>query len=79
MRGNLLGLEACLKDLHLAGLRDGSDDLGLPEPVLPEAVDVVAVVAVPAESQREALVHAEGTQTNKIANSQEGSVVRCCC
>lgn len=47
-----------LEDLHFSCLGDGPDDLVLAVAVLAEAVDVVPVVRVPAEGEREALIHA---------------------
>lgn len=56
-----LGGVIYLEDLHLAGLGDGAHDLVAAVAVLAGAVDVVPVVRVAAESEREILVHAEHT------------------
>lgn len=46
-----------LEYFHFSALRDGSHDFVFAEAVLPVTVDVVAMVAVAAERQREALIH----------------------
>lgn len=51
------GQSTHLEDLHFAGLGDGAHDLVAAVTVLAGAVDVVAMVGVPAEREREIFVH----------------------